>query len=115
MVGRDGVRFDLLRRPRAQRLDGPGIPPPGSSQPFECLPDGENYHAIKYGPIALASASSPYPNEALQFFADDSRMGHMASGQLCPLIEAPRSISNASDFYKDIQGVVQLCAQRSRQ
>jgi hypothetical protein len=71
----------------------------------EQLPDGENYYALLYGPIALAAASNPFPGEKLQYFADDSRMGHAASGQQCPLQDAPRFISESPDFDKGIRRI----------
>jgi DUF1680 family protein len=50
---------------------------------LEKMPDGSNYYAILHGPIVLAAKTQPYANEQLNYFADDSRMGHIAHGQMC--------------------------------
>ncbi len=65
---------------------------------FEGLPDGSDYVAVRYGPVVLAAAASPFENEQLAFFADDSRMGHIASGPLCPLDQAPMFLGSIKDI-----------------
>lgn len=64
----------------------------------ERMPDGSNYYALLYGPIVLSAPVSPFSGERLDFFADDSRMGHIASGQMCPLEQAPVFVSESPDF-----------------
>src|SRR5690606_15249610 len=47
---------------------------------LEQMPGGENYFAALYGLFVLAAKTQPFANEKLQYFADDSRMGHIAKG-----------------------------------
>jgi len=68
----------------------------------EQLPDGSDYYAILYGPIVLAAETSPFPGESLNFYADDSRMGHIASGPTCPVEQVPIFVSPEPDFDKHI-------------
>ncbi len=56
---------------------------------LEKLPDGSDYDAVLYGPIVLAAKIDPFEDEHLNFLADDSRMGHVADGALCPLDAVP--------------------------
>lgn len=72
---------------------------------LEQLPDGSDYYAILYGPIVLAAATSPFENEALDFLADGSRMGHVAAGPMCPLDEAPVFLADSPDFAEDVERV----------
>lgn len=51
------------------------------------LPDGSEWAALRYGPVVLAARSDI--EDLLGFRADDSRMGHIASGPLQPLADAP--------------------------
>lgn len=53
----------------------------------EQLPDSSNYFSFLYGPIVLASKSGTENMKGL--FADDSRGGHIASGEVVPLKEIP--------------------------
>lgn len=69
---------------------------------LESLPDRSHYHAVVHGPIVLAAKSEPFPRENLQYFADDSRMGHIAKGQLCPLELAPTFVTDDKDFVSKI-------------
>lgn len=69
---------------------------------LEQLPDGSDYYAILYGPIVLSAKTSPVKDETLNFFADDSRMGHIAGGPLCPLEESPILVSGSTDFMDKI-------------
>jgi uncharacterized protein len=59
---------------------------------LEPLPGLRNYVAVLHGPIALA-AKTPLPGETLNFKADDSRMGHVAHGAVCPQEAAPVFVS----------------------
>eukprot|EP01031_Cornospumella_fuschlensis_P044629 gene44629-54576_t len=53
----------------------------------ETLPDGSPWVSFVHGPIVLAAKTDTTDLKGL--FADDSRMGHEASGKLYPLDEAP--------------------------
>ncbi|QYF92672.1 glycoside hydrolase family 127 protein [Massilia sp. PAMC28688] len=65
---------------------------------LEQMPDGSNYYAVLHGPIVLAAKTAPFANEKLSFLADDSRMGHIASGPVCELSAAPMLVSDTKDF-----------------
>ncbi len=80
---RDGDRIDI-RLPMKIHL--------------EQMPDKSNYYAVLYGPIVLAAKTQPFPNEHLNYLADDSRMGHIAQGQVCPLELAPMLVSDTKAF-----------------
>jgi uncharacterized protein len=74
---------------------------------LEQMPDKSNYYAVLYGPVVLAAKTNPFPTEHLNFFADDSRMGHIASGQVCPLESAPTFVADSRDFtrrFKPVKG-----------
>jgi uncharacterized protein len=72
---------------------------------LEQLPDGENYYAILHGPIVLAAKTKPFAGEQLNYFADDSRMGHIASGKVCPMEAAPFLLGNSQDFIAHLKPV----------
>jgi DUF1680 family protein len=72
---------------------------------LEQMPDKSNYYAVLHGPIVLAAKTNPFPNEHLNFLADDSRMGHIAAGQVCPLEAAPTFVSDSRDFMKRFKPV----------
>ena len=72
---------------------------------LEKMPDGSNYYAILHGPIVLAAKTQPFANEKLSYFGDDSRMGHIASGQMCPLEAAPFLLGNSQDFIQKLKPV----------
>ncbi|GGY64692.1 glycosyl hydrolase [Cellvibrio zantedeschiae] len=72
---------------------------------LEQMPDQSNYYALLHGPIVLAAKTNPFPNEKVSFIADDSRMGHIAQGQLCPLEAAPLFVSDSTDFMAKIKPV----------
>jgi DUF1680 family protein len=63
----------------------------------EGLPDGSDYLAILYGPIVLSAETTPFEDETLDFYADDSRMGHIPSGAMCPLPRSPILVSASTD------------------
>ncbi|KQV50124.1 glycoside hydrolase family 127 protein [Massilia sp. Root335] len=74
---------------------------------LEQMPDKSNYYAVLYGPVVLAAKTNPFPTEHLDFFADDSRMGHIPSGQVCPLEAAPTFVADSRDFtrrFKPVKG-----------
>ncbi|WP_312192293.1 glycoside hydrolase family 127 protein [Sphingobacterium sp.] len=60
----------------------------------EQLPDKSNYFSILYGPIVLGSRTGE--NNLLGLKADDSRMGHIASGEQIPLRNIPILTAEAS-------------------
>lgn len=72
---------------------------------LEQLPDGSNYYAVLYGPIVLAAKTHPFTNEQLNYFADDSRMGHVAWGKQCPLEAAPFLLGNSQQFIDQLKPV----------
>lgn len=72
---------------------------------LEQMPDRSNYYAVLHGPVVLAAKTNPFPNEHLNFLADDSRMGHIASGQVCPLEAAPTFVADSADFVKRFKPV----------
>jgi DUF1680 family protein len=74
---------------------------------LEQMPDRSNYYAVLHGPIVLAAKTDPFPGEKLNFLADDSRMGHIAQGPVCPLESAPMLVSDTKDFmdrFKPVPG-----------
>jgi DUF1680 family protein len=72
---------------------------------LEKMPDGSNYYAILHGPIVLAAKTQPFANEKVNYFSDDSRMGHIASGQMCPLEAAPFLLGNSKEFIQQLKPV----------
>ncbi|MFD8649558.1 beta-L-arabinofuranosidase domain-containing protein, partial [Streptomyces mirabilis] len=64
----------------------------------ELLPDGSPWVSFRYGPSVLAAEGDR--NDLVGLFADDSRLGHVASGPLRPLENLPvvlaRSTSDAA-------------------
>jgi DUF1680 family protein len=72
---------------------------------LEQMPDKSNYYAVLHGPIVLAAKTNPFPTEHLNFLADDSRMGHIAQGQVCPLESAPTFVADSKDFVKRFKPV----------
>jgi DUF1680 family protein len=72
---------------------------------LEQMPDKSNYYAVMHGPIVLAAKTNPFLGEKLNFLADDSRMGHIASGQVCPLESAPTFVADSRDFLKRFKPV----------
>lgn len=72
---------------------------------LEQMPDGSNYYAILHGPIVLAAKTQPFTSEQLNYFSDDSRMGHIAHGKMCPLEAAPFLLGNTSEFIRQLKPV----------
>jgi len=58
----------------------------------EYLPDHSSWASFLHGPIVLAAISDSSNLDGM--WADDSRMGHIASGKLYPLNESPAIVSN---------------------
>jgi len=65
---------------------------------LEQMPDKSSYYAVLHGPVVLAAKTDPFPNEKLNFLADDSRMGHVASGPVSPLASAPVLVDDTTGF-----------------
>ena len=61
----------------------------------EKLPDGSNYEAVLHGPIVLAAVIDTLAQKGRE--ADDSRMGHIAAGDLYKLTEMPVFVSDSMD------------------
>jgi len=72
---------------------------------LEQMPDKSKYYAVLHGPIVLAAKTNPFPTEHLNFLADDTRMGHVPSGQVCPLDAAPTFVADSTDFIKRFKPV----------
>ncbi|MFC0250642.1 beta-L-arabinofuranosidase domain-containing protein [Massilia consociata] len=72
---------------------------------LEQMPDRSNYYAVLHGPIVLAAKTRMFGDEKLNFLADESRMGHIAGGQVCPLEAAPMLVSDSTDFLRRIKPV----------
>lgn len=87
---RKGDRVDVLL-PMSTRL--------------EPMPSMKHYYAVLHGPIVLAAKTRLFADEQLDFLADESRMGHIAQGPMCPLESAPMFVSDARDFVRKFQPV----------
>lgn len=60
------------------------------------LPDGSPYYAYMYGPIVLAAKYSTENMPGL--FADDSRGGHIAHGQIIPMRDMPIIVGSPDEL-----------------
>jgi DUF1680 family protein len=67
----------------------------------ERMPDGSDWVAILRGPIVLASPSGT--NNLVGLYANDSRMGQVASGPLVPLDRVPVLLASVSDLPQHVQ------------
>jgi len=67
----------------------------------ERLPDGSDWVAIMRGPIVLAAPAGT--NNLSGLYANDSRMGHVASGPLVPLDQVPVLLASASDVPRHVK------------
>ena len=72
---------------------------------LERMPDGSDAYAVLHGPVVLAAKTRPFEGEQLQYRADDSRMGHVASGPLCPPSAAPVFVGDTDRFLEGIEPV----------
>src|SRR5690606_35826424 len=61
----------------------------------ERLPDGSDYKALKYGPIVLAAKIGKDGLPGL--FADASRGGHIAAGEMIPQTKLPYFLSDETE------------------
>lgn len=74
---------------------------------LEQMPDKSNYYAVLHGPIVLAAKTRMFGDEQLNYLADESRMGHIAGGPVCPLEAAPMLVSDSLEFlrrFKPVKG-----------
>ena len=69
----------------------------------EKMPDGSNYVAVLRGPILLAAKTDTMEMKGL--FADDSRMGHIASGKQRPLQDMPLFVDNGKSMASQVMAV----------
>lgn len=75
---------------------------------LEQMPDKSHYYAVLHGPIVLAAKTTPFAGEQLNYFADDSRMGHIAQGPVCAPEAAPVFVSdtrNVARRFKPVPGM----------
>jgi len=72
---------------------------------LEQMPDKSNYYALLHGPVVLAAKTRPFGDEKLNFLADESRMGHVAQGPVCPLEASPMLVSDTKDFMQRLRPV----------
>jgi DUF1680 family protein len=68
----------------------------------EKMKGGQDWYALVHGPVVLAAAMAPFEGETLDFYADDSRMGHIASGEMCPIERTPVFVAEQPDFAANI-------------
>jgi hypothetical protein len=62
----------------------------------ERLPDGSDWVALLHGPVVLVSPAGT--NNMTGLRANDSRMGHVASGPMIPLDQAPVLVARADEL-----------------
>jgi len=67
----------------------------------ERLPDGSDWVALLRGPIVLAAPAGT--NNLVGLRANDSRMGHVASGPMVPLDQAPVLLASADTLPAHVQ------------
>ncbi|MBP1225424.1 glycoside hydrolase family 127 protein [Flavobacterium sp. 1355] len=77
-----------------------------TSTHLENLPDGSNWSAFLNGPIVLAAKTSNKDLDGL--FADDSRMGHVASGKYYPLDQAYAMIGDKAAYIAKLKDLGNL-------
>jgi len=77
-----------------------------TSTHLENLPDGSNWSAFVNGPIVLAAKTSNKDLDGL--FADDSRMGHVASGKYYPLDQAYEIIGDKAAYIAKLKDLGNL-------
>ncbi|MBA4275999.1 glycoside hydrolase family 127 protein [Flavobacterium sp.] len=69
----------------------------------EQLPDKSAWVSFVHGPIVLAAITDTTDLKGL--IADDSRMGHIASGPIYPIEDAPLLVSNNADLATSLKPV----------
>jgi uncharacterized protein len=70
---------------------------------LEGLPDGSHQYSVVYGPIVLAEKVQPFGQEDLRYFADDSRMGHVADGPMCSPEALPVIVGDTQVFLEGLK------------
>ncbi len=70
----------------------------------EALPDASHYYAVLHGPVVLAAPVNKQ-EDPLQYFADSSRMAHVAAGPQCSIYDAPVFVSEDRDIAKKIKRI----------
>lgn len=70
---------------------------------LEGLPDGSQHYSVLYGPIVLAEKVQPFGAEDLAYFANDDRMGHIASGPMCSPEALPVIVGDTATFVEGLQ------------
>lgn len=72
----------------------------------QALPDGSGYLALLYGPVVLASPMPALPTDdqdtSAFYLADDSRMGHIASGASCPVDKIPVFVGDSHQLLQSL-------------
>lgn len=69
----------------------------------EYLPDGSPWVSFVHGPIVLAAATDSTDLKGL--WADDSRMGHVADGELYPVDKAPALVGSENELAAHIKPI----------
>lgn len=72
---------------------------------LEALPDGSQHYSVVYGPIVLAEKVQPFGQEDLRYFADDSRMGHVANGPMCSPETLPVIVGDTDVFLAGLKRI----------
>jgi hypothetical protein len=70
---------------------------------LEYLPNNKQWASVLHGPILMASVTDTTDLKGL--WADDSRMGHVASGKMYPMDEAPLLSDNDKNYLEKIEPV----------
>ncbi len=69
----------------------------------EYLPDDSPWASVLYGPVVLAAATGATDLDGL--YADGSRMGHVAAGELYPIDESPVILTGEKDFSGSVKKI----------
>ncbi|MGO4893150.1 beta-L-arabinofuranosidase domain-containing protein [Flavobacterium sp. W21_SRS_FM6] len=73
---------------------------------LEGLPDGSHEYSVVYGPIVLAEKVQPFGQEDLPYFANDGRMGHIASGPTCSPEALPVIVGDTEVFLAGLKRIL---------
>ena len=69
----------------------------------EQLPDGQDYYSVLYGPVVMATPVTAFSDEQINFVSDDSRMGHVAAGPVCPPEALPMMLGEPQTFLANLE------------
>ena len=72
----------------------------------EAMPNVPDFISILHGPIVLAAKTGTEDLKGL--VADDGRWGHIASGSLLPLYDAPVIVADSLQILEKINGLVEI-------